>query len=83
MKSPLIFDVHLDLALNAVEWNRDLRLPLEEVRKTEAHLRDKAGRVGRDSRNRCVEFSTKTHAFCIATHGNSLLCGRARGRHLP
>jgi membrane dipeptidase len=31
----LIFDAHLDLAMNAMEWNRDLRLPLEELRQRE------------------------------------------------
>ena len=30
MNPPFVFDVHLDLALNAIEWNRDLRLPLEK-----------------------------------------------------
>ena len=29
----LIFDGHLDLAMNAVEWNRDLSRSLEEVRR--------------------------------------------------
>jgi membrane dipeptidase len=42
--APLIFDAHLDLALNAVEWNRDLTRPLEEVRRREAHLHDKPDR---------------------------------------
>jgi membrane dipeptidase len=40
----MLFDAHLDLALNAIEWNRDLRLPLATVREREAHLRDKPGR---------------------------------------
>lgn len=40
----LIFDAHLDLALNAVEWNRDLTRPLEEVRAQEAYLQDKVDR---------------------------------------
>jgi membrane dipeptidase len=31
----LIFDAHLDLAWNAIDWNRDLRLPAEEVRRHE------------------------------------------------
>src|SRR6266851_3505679 len=31
----LIFDAHLDLAWNAVDWNRDLRLPVEEIRRLE------------------------------------------------
>ena len=29
----LIFDGHLDLAMNALEWNRDLTRALEEVRR--------------------------------------------------
>jgi membrane dipeptidase len=41
---PLIFDAHLDLSLNAIEWNRDLTRPLAEVRLREAHLRDKKDR---------------------------------------
>jgi membrane dipeptidase len=31
----LIFDWHLDLAWNALEWNRDLKLPVEEIRRRE------------------------------------------------
>lgn len=31
----LIFDWHLDLAWNALEWNRDLTLPVEEIRRRE------------------------------------------------
>jgi membrane dipeptidase len=31
----LIFDAHLDLAWNAIDWNRDLRLPAEEIRRRE------------------------------------------------
>ncbi|HMF12011.1 MAG TPA: membrane dipeptidase [Gemmataceae bacterium] len=31
----IIFDAHLDLAWNAVDWNRDLRLPVEEIRRLE------------------------------------------------
>ena len=41
---PLLFDAHLDLALNAIEWNRDLTRPLAEIRQREAHLRDKPDR---------------------------------------
>ena len=44
MSPPLIFDAHLDLALNAIEWNRDLTRPLAEIRQREAHLRDKPDR---------------------------------------
>jgi membrane dipeptidase len=31
----LIFDAHLDLAWNAIDWNRDLRLPVADVRRRE------------------------------------------------
>src|SRR5712691_8499694 len=31
----IIFDAHLDLAWNALDWNRDLRLPVAEIRKRE------------------------------------------------
>ena len=40
----LIFDGHLDLAMNAVEWNRDLTRSLEEVRQREAGMSDKVDR---------------------------------------
>jgi membrane dipeptidase len=41
----LIVDGHLDLAMNAMEWNRDLRLPVEEIRKNEKGLTDKPDRA--------------------------------------
>ena len=44
MNPPLLFDAHLDIAMNAIEWNRDLTRPLAEVRAREAHLRDKPDR---------------------------------------
>lgn len=40
----LIVDAHLDLAMNAVEWNRDLTRPIEEIRAREAALTDKPDR---------------------------------------
>ena len=36
----LIFDAHLDLSMNAVEWNRDLTRPLAEVRRREEGMTD-------------------------------------------
>lgn len=42
--SDLIFDAHLDLAMNAIEWNRDLTRPLAEIRGWEAHRRDRPDR---------------------------------------
>jgi membrane dipeptidase len=44
MNKPLIVDAHLDLAMNAIEWNRDLTRPLEEIRLQEMHMKDKADR---------------------------------------
>lgn len=40
----LIVDGHLDLAMNAIEWNRDLTLPLAAVRRREEGLTDKLDR---------------------------------------
>lgn len=40
----LIFDAHLDLAMNAVEWNRDLTADLDDVRHREEGLTDKLDR---------------------------------------
>ena len=43
-KAPFIFDVHLDLSMNALEWNRDLSRPLVEIREREADQTDKPDR---------------------------------------
>src|SRR4029079_651853 len=40
----LIFDAHLDLSMNALEWNRDLRLPVAQIRAREAGQADKPDR---------------------------------------
>ena len=41
MKSlPLIFDAHLDLSMNALEWNRDLRWSVADIRKSEEGMND-------------------------------------------
>jgi membrane dipeptidase len=39
-----LFDAHLDLAMNALEWNRDLRQPLEAIRERDRHFDDKPDR---------------------------------------
>ena len=39
-----ILDAHLDLAMNAMEWNRDLTQPIETIRSLENGLTDKPGR---------------------------------------
>lgn len=38
--TPLIFDAHLDLSMNAMEWNRDLTRPLSSIRAREKNLTD-------------------------------------------
>jgi membrane dipeptidase len=45
VNSQLIFDGHLDLAMNALEWNRDLRWSVEEIRKSEEGMTDKTDRA--------------------------------------
>jgi membrane dipeptidase len=42
--SPFIVDAHLDLSMNAMEWNRDLRKPLSEIREREKGMTDKPDR---------------------------------------
>ncbi|MEZ4703395.1 MAG: membrane dipeptidase [Rhodothermales bacterium] len=61
----LIFDAHLDLAWNAVSYNRDLTLTVGELRRREAHMTDVAGR------GRCTttlpELADAGVAVCVAT----------------
>lgn len=40
----LIFDAHLDLSMNALEWNRDLTRPVAEIRAREKGMSDKTDR---------------------------------------
>lgn len=40
----LIVDCHLDLAMNAIEWNRDLKKPVNEIREREKGMTDKVDR---------------------------------------
>lgn len=42
--TPLILDAHLDLSMNAMEWNRDLTRPIEEIRRRERGMDDKRDR---------------------------------------
>src|SRR5215468_7452845 len=38
-------DAHLDLAMNAMEWNRDLRCSVHDIRNKEQGLSDKPDRA--------------------------------------
>ena len=40
-----IIDAHLDLSMNAMEWNRDLRLSISEIREREKGMTDKPDRA--------------------------------------
>ncbi len=40
-----LIDAHLDLAMNAMEWNRNLRLSVQEIRASEAGMTDKPDRA--------------------------------------
>lgn len=40
-----ILDAHLDLSMNALEWNRDLRWTVEEIRESEIGMTDKPDRA--------------------------------------
>jgi membrane dipeptidase len=60
----LLFDAHLDLAWNALDWNRDLELPIADIRRSEAGMSGKAR--GRNT----VSFPEMRRAdvgVCIAT----------------
>ncbi len=60
-----IFDAHLDLAMNALEWNRDLKRPLHNLRLSEAGLSDRPDR-GRGTV--CFpELRRGGIALCVAT----------------
>jgi membrane dipeptidase len=40
----LLFDAHLDLSMNALEWNRDLRSSISEINSREYRMTDKLDR---------------------------------------
>jgi membrane dipeptidase len=37
----IVIDSHLDLSYNALQWNRDIRLPVSELRRIEAGMKEK------------------------------------------
>jgi len=65
MPRPLIFDAHLDLSMNALEWNRDLRWSVPEIRESEQGMTDRPDR-GRGT----VSFDSMRRGnvgVCVAT----------------
>ncbi|MGX1929100.1 dipeptidase [Flagellimonas sp. 2504JD4-2] len=71
-----VFDAHLDLAMNALEWNRDLRLPVQEIRTSEKGMDDKP-----DRGNNTVSLHAMRQGnigLCVATQ-----IARYSGRNNP
>ena len=79
----LIFDAHLDLSMNALDWNRDYTRPLLEIRECEL---GKTDRPDRGQGTVCFQEMRKNSiGICMATlispdvkSGNPL-----RGWHSP
>jgi len=44
MSNIFFADTHLDLSMNALEWNRDLRMPVQEINRLETGMTDKPDR---------------------------------------
>ena len=63
--SDLIFDAHLDLSMNAMEWNRDLTKPIEEIRQREKGMNDKPDRC--NSTVSLSEMKKGKIGICVAT----------------
>lgn len=60
-----IFDAHLDLAMNAMEWNRDLTWSVSKIRQSESGMSDKPDR-GKNT----VSFEAMRRGnigLCVAT----------------
>jgi membrane dipeptidase len=74
----LLIDGHLDLSMNALEWNRDLTRPLAEIRRREIGQTDKKDR----GRNVCTldEMHRGEIGLCIATQIARYV---AEGNNLP
>src|SRR5450755_4206868 len=78
-----IIDAHLDLSMNAMEWNRDLRRPVDEINTTERELTDKPDRGNatvslHDLRKGNIGLVVATQIARYVAPGNPLL-----GWHSP
>ncbi len=61
----LIFDAHLDLSMNAIEWNRDITKPASEIRQREQGRNDK---VDRGNNTVSLPDMRRGHVgLCVAT----------------
>src|SRR5688500_2454155 len=61
-----LVDAHLDLSMNAMEWNRDLRRPLSDIRQREKGMKDKPDRG--NSTVCFPELRKGNIALVVATH---------------
>ena len=72
----LIIDAHLDLAMNALNWNRDLTLGVHEIRKREEGMTQKGRAMGTvafpEMRVGRVAVSIATVIARVARQGNPL-----------
>ncbi len=72
----LIIDAHLDLAMNALNWNRDLTLGVHEIRKREEGMTQKGRAMGTvafpEMRAGRVAVSIATVIARVARQGNPL-----------
>ncbi len=78
MNDPLIFDAHLDLSMNAMEWNRDLRWSVLEIRESEQGKTDKP-----DRGNNTVSFSALRQGNVGVVVGTQIARYTRRGNPMP
>jgi membrane dipeptidase len=64
MDAMLLFDAHLDLAMNALNWDRNLELDVYEIRRAEAGMGEKGRGRGTTS---LPEMRKAELAVCLAT----------------
>ncbi|MDE3742964.1 dipeptidase [Maribacter polysaccharolyticus] len=60
-----VFDAHLDLAMNAMEWNRDLTWSVESIRTSEIGMSDKPDRNKNTVSLRAMRMGNV--GLCVAT----------------
>jgi membrane dipeptidase len=72
----LIFDAHLDLAWNAIDWNRDLLQPVATIRESERGIAEKSR--GQNT----VAFPDLRHGK-VAVFIATLLARQLRPTHVP
>ena len=73
----IIFDAHLDLAWNAIDWNRDLQLPCDEIRQVEKD-------AGMTDKGRCcntVSFPDLRRGKVVDLHRHAAAAALAHRRH--